>query len=102
MPLIPAVSAVGLEFRHPAKGGRGAILRPADVQAACGELHLLPLQIAQLRSPKSMSVADQDHGRIPMAPAAAVPGRRHQAVNWDLIPKVAIGRSDIWTNNPTF
>src|SRR5262249_27983373 len=21
-------------------------------------------------------------------------------VNWDLIPKVAIGRSDIWTNNP--
>src|SRR5262249_37903482 len=23
-------------------------------------------------------------------------------VNWDLIPKVAIGRSDIWTNNPTF
>src|SRR6516162_8420624 len=23
-------------------------------------------------------------------------------VNWDLIPKVAIGRSDVWTNNPTF
>lgn len=23
-------------------------------------------------------------------------------VNWDLIPKVAIGRSDIWTNNPSF
>ena len=23
-------------------------------------------------------------------------------VNWDLIPKVAVGRSDIWTNNPTF
>ena len=23
-------------------------------------------------------------------------------VNWDLIPKVAIGRADIWTNNPTF
>ena len=23
-------------------------------------------------------------------------------VNWDLIPKVAIGRSDIWTNNPAF
>jgi iron complex outermembrane receptor protein len=22
-------------------------------------------------------------------------------VNWDLIPKVAIGRSDVWTNNPT-
>src|SRR3982074_2853175 len=23
-------------------------------------------------------------------------------VNWDLIPKVAIGRADIWTNNPAF
>jgi iron complex outermembrane recepter protein len=23
-------------------------------------------------------------------------------VNWDLIPKVAIGRSDVWTNNPAF
>src|SRR6184192_3258682 len=23
-------------------------------------------------------------------------------VNWDLIPKIAIGRSDIWTNNPAF
>jgi iron complex outermembrane receptor protein len=23
-------------------------------------------------------------------------------VNWDLIPKVAVGRSDIWTNNPAF
>src|SRR5215831_17431908 len=23
-------------------------------------------------------------------------------VNWDLIPKVAIGRADVWTNNPSF
>jgi iron complex outermembrane receptor protein len=23
-------------------------------------------------------------------------------VNWDLIPKVAVGRADVWTNNPTF
>jgi iron complex outermembrane recepter protein len=23
-------------------------------------------------------------------------------VNWDLIPTIAIGRSDLWTNNPTF
>src|SRR5262247_354966 len=23
-------------------------------------------------------------------------------VNWDLIPKVAIGRADVWTNNPAF
>src|SRR5215813_5237696 len=23
-------------------------------------------------------------------------------VNWDLIPKIAVGRSDVWTNNPAF
>jgi len=23
-------------------------------------------------------------------------------VNWDLIPNIAIGRADVWTNNPAF
>jgi hypothetical protein len=60
---------------------RRAVLGPADVQAARIQLNLRPLQIAQLAGPQTVPVADQDHGRVAMAPAAALPGRRHQALD---------------------
>jgi len=58
-----------------------AVLCPADVQAARGQLDLGPLQVAQLGCSQTVAVADQDHGRVAMAPAAALPGRRHQALD---------------------
>ena len=45
-----------------------------NVQAALGQLHLLPLQVAYLGGPEAVSIGDQDHGRIPM-PVAVVLAR---------------------------
>src|SRR5499427_4982221 len=58
---------------------RRAVLRPADVQPAGGQLNLRPLQIAQFGRPQAVAVTNQDHGCVPVAVAARCPGRRHQA-----------------------
>src|SRR5262249_55693020 len=63
---------------------RRTILRPADVHAACGQLDLRPLQVAQLRGPQSVPVADQDHGGIPVAVTARLPSCGHQALDLGL------------------
>jgi len=41
----------------------------------------LPLQIAQLGRPQAVAIADQDHGCVPMAVPARLPGGRHQALD---------------------
>src|SRR5215813_7344189 len=58
-----------------------AVLDPVNVQAALGELDLLPLQVAHLRGPQAMAVGDQDHGRVAMAVAAMLSGAVHQALD---------------------
>jgi hypothetical protein len=37
-------------------GAWGALFDPADVQGGCGELHLIPAQVHQLRDPQAMPV----------------------------------------------
>jgi hypothetical protein len=44
---------------------------PADVQTASIQFDLVPLQIAQLGSSKSLAVGQQDHGGVAM-PVATV------------------------------
>ena len=48
------------------------VLDTVNVQAALGELDLLPLQVADLRRPQAMAVGDQDHGRISTMLSGAV------------------------------
>ena len=50
---------------------------PADMQAARSKLDLAPLQMAQLRSPQAMPIADQDHGRVAMAVATRLTSSRY-------------------------
>jgi hypothetical protein len=60
-----------------------ALLRQPPVQAE-SRAHLrelLSVQIAQLGRPQAVAIADQDHGRVPMAVAAGLPGGRHQALD---------------------
>src|SRR5262249_58881903 len=52
-----------------------------NVQAALGQLDLLPLQVAHLGGPQAMAVGHQDHGRIPMPVAAMLAGAVHQALD---------------------
>jgi len=52
-----------------------------NVQAALGQLDLLPLQVADLGGPQAVAVGDQDHGRIPMPVAAMLSGAVHQPLN---------------------
>src|SRR6516164_10289158 len=52
-----------------------------NVEAALGQLDLLPLQVADLRRPQAMAVGDQDHGRIPMPVAAMLSGAVHQPLD---------------------
>src|SRR5215475_12226154 len=58
--------------------GRRAVLGPADVHAALIKLDLMPLEIADLRGPQSMTVSDQDHGRVSMSVAAMLAGIVHE------------------------
>src|SRR5262249_53593123 len=60
--------------------------RSARISSPCigwtlGELNLRPLQIAQLGRPQAVAIADQDHGCVPMAVAAGLPGGRYQALD---------------------
>ena len=52
-----------------------------NVQAALGQLDLLPLQVADLRGPHTVAIGDQDHGRIAMPVAAMLSGAVHQALD---------------------
>src|SRR5262249_60205210 len=61
-----------------------SVLGPADVEAPRIQLDLRPLQIAQLRGPQSMPIADQDHGRIPMPVPASLSGGGHQTLDLSL------------------
>jgi len=49
-----------------------SILDAVNVQAALGQLNLLPLQVADFRGPQAVAVGDQDHGRVAMPIAAAL------------------------------
>ena len=61
-----------------------AVLDAVNVQAALGQLDLLPLQVAHLGGPQAMAVGDQDHGRVAMAVAAMLAGAVHQPVDLTL------------------
>ena len=52
------------------------------MQSTRDKLDLRPLEVAQLGSPETVAVADQDHGCVPMAPAAALPGGGHQPLDF--------------------
>jgi hypothetical protein len=54
--------------------GWRAVLGPADVHAAVVELDLMPLEIADLRGSQSMTLGDQDHGRVSTSVAAVLAG----------------------------
>src|SRR6266699_5833156 len=55
---------------------RRPVLGPADMQSTRRQLDLRPLKVAQLGSPETVAVADQDHGcvrwpqRLPFLAAA--------------------------------
>src|SRR5215467_6206763 len=57
------------------------VLDTVNVQAALGELDLLPLQVADLRRPQAMAVGDQDHGRVAMPVAPMLARAVHQALD---------------------
>src|SRR5436190_22009515 len=58
--------------------GWRAVLGPADMHAALVELDLVPLEIADLRGSQSMTIGDQDHGRVSMSVAAVLAGIVHE------------------------
>jgi len=58
-----------------------SVLDPVNVQAALGQLDLLPLQVADLRRPQAMAVGDQHHGRVAMPVAAMLSGAVHQPLD---------------------
>ena len=60
---------------------RRPVFGPADMQSTRRRLDLRPLEVAQLGSPETVAVADQDHRRIAMAPAASLPGGTHEALD---------------------
>src|SRR5215475_14342268 len=51
------------------------------MQAAFGQLDLLPLQVADLRCPQTVAIGDQDHGRVAMPIAAMLSGAVHQPLD---------------------
>ena len=58
--------------------GWRAVLGPADVHAALVELDLVPVEIADLRGSQSVTVGDQNHGRVSMSVAAVLAGIVHE------------------------
>src|SRR6516165_8710035 len=52
-----------------------------NVQAALGELDLLPLQVAHLGGPQTVAIGDQDHGRVAMPIAAVLARAVHQSLD---------------------
>ena len=60
---------------------RDSVLDPVNVEAALGELDLLPLQVADLRGPQAVAIGDKDHGRVAMPIAAMLAGAVYQALD---------------------
>src|SRR5262245_40504024 len=58
-----------------------AVLDAVNVEAALGQLDLLPLQVADLRRPQAMAIGDKDHGRVAMPVAAMLAGAVRQALD---------------------
>src|SRR5262249_8287718 len=52
-----------------------------NVEAALGQLDLLPLQVADLGGPQTVSIGHQDHGRIAMAVPAMLAGAVHEPLD---------------------
>ena len=52
-----------------------------NVQAAFGQLDLLPLQVADLRGPQTVALGDQDHGRVAIPITAVLTRAVHQALD---------------------
>jgi hypothetical protein len=63
---------------------RDPVLDAVNVQAALGQLDLLPLQVAHLGGPQTVAVGDQDHGRVAMPVAAMLAGVVHQPLDFAL------------------
>ena len=61
--------------------GRGALLGAANVQVGGREVHLVPAQIGQLRGAEAVTVGDQQHRGVAVAPAAFL-GRGDQALDF--------------------
>src|SRR6516225_3413287 len=61
--------------------GGDSVLDTVNVQAALGQLDLLPLQVAHLGGPQAMAVGHQDHGRVAMPIPAMLAGAVHQPLN---------------------
>src|SRR5262245_37961089 len=55
-----------------------------NVQAALGQLNLLPLQVAHLGGPQTVAIGDQDHGRVAMPVATMLAGVVHQPLDFAL------------------
>src|SRR5215831_17830483 len=60
------------------------VLDAVNVQATLGQLDLLLLQVADLRRPQTMSIGDQDHGRVAMPIAAMLSGIVYQPLDFAL------------------
>ena len=58
-----------------------SVLDPVNVQAALGQLDLLPLQVADLRGPQTVAIGDQDHGRVAMPVATVLARAVHQPLD---------------------
>src|SRR5262249_2599001 len=52
-----------------------------NVQAALGQLDLLPLQVADFRGPQTVVIGDKDHGRVAMPIAAVLARTVHQPLD---------------------
>src|SRR5215471_9874168 len=57
------------------------VLDTVNVEAALGQLDLLPLQVADLRGPQAVAIGDKDHGRVAMPIAAMLAGAVHQPLD---------------------
>src|SRR5262249_33288490 len=57
------------------------VLDTVNVEAALGQLDLLPLQVADLRGPQTVAIGDKDHGRVAMPIAAVLARAVHQALD---------------------
>src|SRR5215467_4364990 len=74
-------------------------LDPVNVQAALGELDLLPLQVGYLGGPQAMAVGHQDHGRVAMPVAAILASAVHQSLDLALgeIAPLDCQVYDVWS-----
>src|SRR5262245_58060244 len=68
------------------------------MQAALGELDLVPLQVADLRRPQTVAVGHEDHGRVAMPVAAMLAGAVHEPLDLALgeVPPLDCQVYDAW------